>query len=56
MKLNSFRERDFSDLAGIIRVIGHFPSEKELGKLNETQKENLEFLKQWIAAKEKRKT
>jgi len=56
MKLNSFRGRDFSDLAGIVRVIGHFPSEKELGKLNETQKENLEFLKQWIAAKEKRKT
>jgi hypothetical protein len=48
MKLNSMREKDLSDMISLARAIGGVPSEKQLGQLNQTQKENLQLIQQWF--------
>ena len=47
MKLNSMRSKDLSDSMSLVRRMGRVPTTKELGKLTQTQKENLDLLAQW---------
>lgn len=48
MKLNSMRSKDLSDSIALIRKMKAIPSTKELGKLTQTQKENLDLVTQWF--------
>jgi hypothetical protein len=48
LKLNSMREKDVTDLIGLARAIGGIPSEQQLGRLNQTQRENLQLVQQWF--------
>lgn len=48
MKLNSMREKDLADMISLARAIGGVPSDKQLGPLNQTQKENLQLVQQWF--------
>lgn len=47
MKLGSMRHRDLLDSISLVRKMGHVPSAKQLGRLNQMQKENLDLLTQW---------
>jgi hypothetical protein len=48
MKLNSMREKDLADCIALVRKIGRVPSKLELGKMNNTQKENLDLVAHWF--------
>lgn len=48
MKLNSMREKDLADCVSLVRALKRVPSPKELGKLNQTQRENLDLVTQWF--------
>jgi hypothetical protein len=48
MKLNSFREKDMTDLLTLSLKLG-IPNELERQALNHTQRENLSLLKMWLA-------
>lgn len=47
LKLNSFRAKDLSDIMALVRHLGHVPTEAELGKLTQTQRDNLGLVRQW---------
>lgn len=48
MKLSTMRSKDLSDCMALVRKMG-VPSDKELGRLSQTQKENLGLIRQWVA-------
>lgn len=51
LKLNSMREKDLFDAIAFCRQTGGVPDAKALGPLNTTQRENLETIRQWVAAR-----
>lgn len=48
LKLNSYREKDLTDLLAFARVVG-IPKELDHLRLNKTQKANLSMVKIWIS-------
>jgi len=48
LKLNSVREKDLADSIALVRSMGRVPAPTELGKLNGTQRENLDLIQQWF--------
>lgn len=48
LKLNSMRTKDVSDLVSLARSLGKVPTDQELGRLNDTQRENLELVRTWF--------
>jgi len=52
LKLNSFRAKDLTDILALAKSIKHVPSNAEIGKLNKTQRDNLELVRQWVANQE----
>lgn len=48
LKLNSMRTKDISDLVSLARAQGRVPTDQEMGKLNDTQRENLDLVRTWF--------
>jgi hypothetical protein len=48
LKLNSVREKDLSDSIALVRSQKRVPTPKELGRLNSTQRENYDLVRQWF--------
>lgn len=55
MKLNTMRDKDVADALALCRRLGHVPTVAELGKLNQTQRENLELITTWFKLRPKGK-
>jgi hypothetical protein len=52
LKLNSVRPKDISDLIALARSMGHVPHEgdfRQFGKMNVTQRENLDMVRRWVS-------
>lgn len=54
LKLASMRTKDLTDLLSLAKAVGRTPSQKELGPLSDTQRENLDMISQWLALTLKR--
>jgi hypothetical protein len=48
LKLCSVREKDLADCIALVRAMGKVPGPDELGKLNATQRDNLDLVNQWF--------
>jgi hypothetical protein len=47
LKLNSVRDKDLADAMALCRRFGRVPEYRELGHLNQTQRENLDLVRTW---------